>query len=162
MHWSNKKTKRKHRHLKRSKPKIWCQVYVLHAGDGLPRYVGQTTLVPEDRLKYHLNDVGKRRARKQRLSPVGTWISGLMASGRYPVLDIIDPNGIWDVSEAVWIDRLRRRGADLLNVLALVDGESDRWDRGCQLPGYPPLTDDPPKSLEEMDPLTAAFKAAMS
>lgn len=33
---------------------------------------------------------------------------------------MLDDQGTWDITEAVWIDRLTRDGADLLNVASRV------------------------------------------
>jgi hypothetical protein len=62
-----------------------------------------------------------RRNRGLRLSPVGAWLLALHAKDLQPKIVVIDNDAKWDISEAVWIDRLRREGAKLLNVASLVD-----------------------------------------
>jgi hypothetical protein len=109
---------KQHRSLRRKKPKTWCIVYILREAPGMPaRYVGQTRLDPAERLRWHLKDVRKRQEGSLRLSPVKAWIADLSAP---PIVEVLDANGIWDVSEAVWIDRLRTRGEPLLNVQSVV------------------------------------------
>jgi len=48
-----------------------------------------------------------------KLSPVESWIN----SGVEFSIRAIDENATWDVSEIIYIDRARRAGFDLLNVL---------------------------------------------
>ena len=55
-----------------------------------------------------------------KLSPVAQWLSELNLRSLAPVIRIIDKNAKWDISEAVWIDRLTREGAQLLNVASRV------------------------------------------
>lgn len=115
---SRKKALKAHRRLRR---KVWtkksCLVYVLREAPGMPiRYVGQTRVLETERLRWHIKAV----RRGKRTSPAMRWIAALLDQGITPTIEIIDRNGIWDVSEAVWIDRLRRGDADLLNVMSVV------------------------------------------
>jgi hypothetical protein len=63
-------------------------------------------------------------ARASSCAPVGAclwqWLRNVMAMGRTPIIEVIDPDGVWDTSEAVWIDRLIAAGHPLTNVLSLV------------------------------------------
>lgn len=106
-----------HRRLRRkSWSKNSCLVYVLReAIHKPPRYVGQTRAHESVRLHYHI-----KTAQTRPRSPVERWIASLLANGAAPIIEVIDRQGIWDISEAVWIDRLRSAGADLLNVLSVV------------------------------------------
>ena len=56
----------------------------------------------------------------RRLSMAQQWLRNVMAMGRTPIIEVIDPDGVWDTSEAVWIDRLIAAGHPLTNVLSLV------------------------------------------
>lgn len=105
----------------RKMPKTGCFVYILAENmEGVPVYVGQTRTALDVRLRNHLKDAVLRAEEKRSLSPVQKWIVNLIDSGSLPVIRMLDDRGIWDVTEAVWIDRYTRRGIDLLNVLARV------------------------------------------
>lgn len=82
-----------------------CLVYGMAADDGRIRYVGQTRMTLNRRLAYHFKNSTESN------SLVNRWLRG--AKG----VDIIllDDNATWDVSEILWIERLRLQGADLLN-----------------------------------------------
>lgn len=119
------KTKRKDRKnarkLRRRNGKSWCLVYILKAdAASSPVYVGQTRTLPDIRLAYHIEKLNCKMRNYQRLSPVEAWIANIIGSGRKPIIEVIDREGIWDISEAVWIDRLRSQGNALLNVLSVV------------------------------------------
>jgi hypothetical protein len=103
---------------KKRPTKTWCRVYVLREAEGKPiRYVGQTRLELQDRLRWHFKGIQEHRVNGWGLSKAQKWIASLPAP---PVIELIDAKGIWDISEAVWIDRLRTRGEPLLNVLSVV------------------------------------------
>lgn len=109
---SRRKLERKHRKLRRGKPKSWCFVYVLkEAIDSPPFYVGQTRCSLDRRLHFHL-----KNARQDRLSPCEKRVRELLEAGNQPIIEVIDSQGQWDISEAVWIDRLCGKGVQLLNV----------------------------------------------
>ncbi len=94
-----------------------CTIYSLRDPmTGALIYVGQTRSSIQERLRNHLKEV--QRGLGKSLSPVHTRIAQCLP--RLPVIETVDANGIWDVSEAVWIDRLRRDGHPLLNVLSVV------------------------------------------
>jgi hypothetical protein len=106
-----KRKLRRHAQIRRKKRKNWCQVYVLREKDGeTPFYVGQTRSLAEERLRWHVIE----------LSPVQRHIQAMRHAGNTPIIQIIDHEGQWDISEAVWIDRLIRDGAKLLNILSRV------------------------------------------
>lgn len=112
--------KKKSRRLKRTHSKTWCFVYVLREASGQPvRYVGQTRQTPEMRLWWHLKDLRRCKNQGLRLTPIKCWLDGL---GVPPVIEVIDHEGIWNISEAVWIDRYRRQGEPLLNIASVVAG----------------------------------------
>jgi hypothetical protein len=54
------------------------------------------------------------------LSPVQWRLQFLREQGIKAQIDIIDNHAKWDISEAVWIDRLRAQGMKLLNVASVV------------------------------------------
>lgn len=84
-----------------------CSVYGLMDGFGKIRYIGQTRSTLARRLELHFKDADKSN------SPVNRWLRG-----SYGVqIFMIDSNATWDVSEILYIDRYRREGHDLLNVL---------------------------------------------
>ena len=56
----------------------------------------------------------------KRLSPPQEWIKRPLEKGTKPVMTILEEKGVWDVTEAVWIDRLAHEGVHLLNIAARV------------------------------------------
>lgn len=115
---SKKVERRLDRRYRRKQAKNWCQIYVLREYAGGPiRYVGQTRQSAEMRLWWHFKDLKRCKETGRKLTPVKRWIDGLTSP---PVIDVIEPQGIWDISEAVWIDRLLQRGEPLLNMASLV------------------------------------------
>lgn len=116
MELSKRKQKRRHRAMRRGKPTAWCLVYCLKH-EGRIFYVGQTRQLPEQRLHWHLKDIRKRKAIGRSLSPAQRWLDSLSDK---PEITVLDRNGVWDISEAVWIDRCRRDGHPLLNVMSVV------------------------------------------
>ena len=107
-----------HRRLRRQKSKTWCQVYALREIEGGDiYYIGQTRTALAERLRWHYKAVARAQDKP---SPVQLWLSGILASGLGPTIDALDANGVWDVSEAVWIDRMRTAGHPLLNIAAVV------------------------------------------
>jgi hypothetical protein len=120
----NKRAKAAHRKLRKTKPKSWCLVYVLREFEGGPIYVvGQTRNSLEIRLSYYLTDIRRRNRLGKRLRPILRWFNGVLEKGKTPFIEAIDVNGIWDVSEIVWIDRLRSQGHPILNVQSVVESK---------------------------------------
>ncbi len=116
---SRRKSLKKHRRFRRAKSKNWCAVYTLREfEDGPPRYVGQTRQSPDERLRWHMKEVARRVSAGEGLSPVQLWIASRLPA--VPIMEVIDAEGIWDISEAVWIDRYSAKGHELLNVLSRV------------------------------------------
>lgn len=113
--------RQKLRKLRNNKPKSWCQIYGLRVGAGEYFYVGQTRLLLEQRLDWHFKAVRKKLRLGQTLSPAQKWIYMMMSIDAKITIDLIDGNGIWDISEAVWIDRLRAQGHPLRNVMSVID-----------------------------------------
>src|SRR5882724_8119516 len=96
------------RRERRAKPKTWCRVYVLRDRlDGPIRYVGQTRQSPEMRLHWHLKDIKRCKERGWTLTLVKQWIDSLDSP---PSIEVIVENATIDLTEAVWIDRLRQQG----------------------------------------------------
>lgn len=86
----------------------FCRVYGLMDYTGKIRYIGQTRCTLESRLKLHFEEASKNPK-----PALAQWLNGT-----YNVeIVMIDDNATWDVSEILWIDRYKRDGADLLNVL---------------------------------------------
>lgn len=84
-----------------------CHVYGLRDAFGRIGYVGQTRIDLKRRLRLHFRDAEKGK------TPVNKWINSTMGVEIF----MIDSNATWDVSEILWIDRYRREGHDLCNVL---------------------------------------------
>ena len=119
---SRNMTKRRHRSFRRKQPKTWCAVYTLRdPRDSKIFYVGQTRLHISERLRWHFKAVNKAINAGRRLSPVQKRLKELTAANLKPAAELLELYGRWDITEAVWIDRLRQRGETLLNVLSLVD-----------------------------------------
>jgi ABC-type xylose transport system substrate-binding protein len=118
---SNSWRKARHRRLRASKPRNWCLVYGLKSDpDGEFYYVGQTRSLPEVRLKHHIKQLTKDMRSGTRMSQAQQWLRNVLAMGRSPIIEVIDPNGVWDTSEAVWIDRLIAAGHPLTNIASRV------------------------------------------
>jgi hypothetical protein len=103
---SNSETRRALRQRRKIDRKL-CMVYGLIGADGAVRYIGQTRQSLAKRLGYHFREAKSGNGRLQK------WIR------QTPGVNIIciDSNATWDVSEILWIDRYRREGHDLLNVV---------------------------------------------
>jgi hypothetical protein len=56
----------------------------------------------------------------KKLSPVQIWIKSLTDAGFEPDLVLLEEKGVWDITEAVLIDRFTREGTVLLNVASRV------------------------------------------
>lgn len=109
------------RRVRRSKAKSWCLVYALREAEGMPiKYVGQTRILPANRLRFHIKAATERVQKRERLSPVQGWVHSLLLAGKEPVIEVLDGNGVWDVSEAAWIERLIAGGERLLNVSSVL------------------------------------------
>jgi len=110
------KQRKAQRRARRKRGKSWCRVYYLCGADMAPRYVGQTRQILSDRLKWHFKDLAKSN------SPLYRWLR------EQPLeqVDIVelDGEGVWDVSEVIWIERLTARGESLLNATR---GGRDNW-----------------------------------
>jgi hypothetical protein len=103
---------------KKKSSTTWCRVYALREAEGKPiRYIGQTRLGLHERLRWHFKGIKERQENGLALSKAQKWIARLPTP---PVIELIDGKEIWDISEAVWIDRLRTRGEPLLNVKSVV------------------------------------------
>lgn len=97
-----------------------CIVYCLRDLSGAVRYVGQTRSSAEQRLKWHFKEIDRKSARNESLSPAQKWLRDLRTIGATPAMEVLSYNGLWDATEAVWIDRMRARGEPLLNVAGFV------------------------------------------
>jgi hypothetical protein len=118
---SNRWRKSQQRRLERTKPRNWCLVYGLKSeAGGQFYYVGQTRSQPETRLKQHIKQIEKDTRAGLRLSMAQQWLRNVLIVGRSPIIEVIDHDGVWDTSEAVWIDRLIAAGHPLTNVLSRV------------------------------------------
>jgi hypothetical protein len=130
MQGSRNKVRRQHRRFRRKQSKSWCLVYVLREAPGKPVvYVGQTRQAPSERLWWHFKAIRQHEARGQPLTRLMKWIRSRPAP---PIIEVIDDNGIWDVSEAVWIDRLRKQGEPLFNIMSVVKSRvraSPKWNQ---------------------------------
>lgn len=118
------KTLLRRKAARKAKKVLWnsCRVYTLRdPRDNSIHYVGQTRHFDvKSRLTTHLRKLETERRCKKKLNPCQVWISSLLEAGMAPEIHIIDNTGIWDVTEAVWIDRLLREGHPLKNVAGIV------------------------------------------
>lgn len=118
---SRRKALKRHGSRRRRAAKNWCQIYILQEAPGMPaHYVGQTRQLPAERLRWHFKELERQKATGRRLTGRFKWLDDLQKRGISPTIDVIDDSGIWDISEAVWIDRLLRDGHPLLNVASVV------------------------------------------
>jgi len=88
--------------------------------NGNIRYVGQTMLPIKERLSWHFKGLRQKIRRGLRLSPAERWLDAELEKNHPPTIHMLDERGQWDISEAVWIDRLRHQGHKLLNVQSVV------------------------------------------
>ena len=81
------------------------------------RYIGQTTMHPEERLSAQIGEATRSTPRR----PVGKWLRKLTAAGIRPTVVALeaDDDSEIDAREIAWIAEGRRQGWRLLNV---VDG----------------------------------------
>ena len=88
-------------------------IYVLSGADGV-RYVGQTVLSAEMRLRYHLTDAKKAPINQRR-----QWVLAQSAAGRLSIAVVrtVDRMGA-DEAERAAILEYRALGHDLLNIRA--------------------------------------------
>jgi hypothetical protein len=93
-----------------------CKVYLLiDPRTGEKKYIGQTRCHERTRLKFHYKEMRRAEFQKRSLRPVHAWLLELANAGFKPTIEILDDNGLWDIAEAVWIDRLTNEGCQLLN-----------------------------------------------
>lgn len=102
---SKRSLRRRQKRTIRHGTKLSCFVYALTDEAGAIRYVGQTRQPLQDRLRWH-----HRRARPDG-APVQRWLCDAK-----PTIVMLDRTATWDVSEILWIEKLRRAGERLLNV----------------------------------------------
>ena len=89
-----------------------CTIYALCDADDKIRYIGQTKNLGL-RMKFYKKAV--RAGVVERMSPVERWLWHEKQSGRPMNVKVITDQGVWDVSEIVWIERAKAAGHDLLN-----------------------------------------------
>ena len=83
-------------------------IYVLKCPDsGAVRYVGKTNNIKK-RMSSHLSTRSRLRSSR--------WIQKLIASGKKPVIDVIEETFDWENRERYWIAFYRSSGCDLLNI----------------------------------------------
>lgn len=118
---STKELKRQARRARRLNSQSWCLVYGLSEAPGMPiKYIGQTRSDPELRRRWHMKLAMQRVHRGERMSAVEGWVHSLIEAGKEPHIEVLDRNGVWDLSEAAWIERSIAGGARLLNVASVV------------------------------------------
>jgi hypothetical protein len=116
-----RKAKRARRRARGERIGRSCVIYALYdennRGNGF-RYVGQTKLrKPENRVRSHFRDIKRKQAKGEGLTRSQEWMREVgQSSIGFAVLEF---NGQMDISEAVWIDRLRRSGSKLLNIASV-------------------------------------------
>lgn len=108
---SNKDLQRRNRRHRKALTKTGCTVYGLRAkSDGVTMYVGQTRCLLEKRLRFHVRKLsgGKTNLYK--------WWRWRIQEGDAVEIFALDEQAIWDVSEIIWIERLRAHGNPLTNM----------------------------------------------
>lgn len=108
---SNKDLKRRERRLRKRLTKNGCVVYGLRAkSDGVTMYVGQTRCLLAKRYRYHLLKLSAGKTNLYR------WWRWRLEDGDTVEIFSLDDNGVWDVGEVLWIERLRAAGCPLTNM----------------------------------------------
>lgn len=114
-------SRKEHVAYKRSQPRNWCYIYALReASSEQYRYVGQTQVHPLKRLHLHFKHVEAALRTSSNLAPVCRWLADCRKARNTVAIELLDLEGIWNISEGVWIDRLRFLGHPLLNVQSVV------------------------------------------
>ncbi len=98
------------RFLKPPKSRSKVKVYGLHGADGQVMYVGQTRCKLSVRLKWHMKHLNKRN------TDVYRWMRWRIAAGEAIEIRMLEPHAVWDVSEVIWIERLKAKGIPLTNM----------------------------------------------
>ena len=73
--------------------------------DGI-RYIGKTVVSPNTRLRQHINNANRKKARGERTNHKDNWVLSLVAVGLEPqltVLETVPPEGDWAEVEIRWI-----------------------------------------------------------
>ena len=100
------------------KDKKLCTVYGLFDPDTDElRYIGQTRLSLNRRLKYHRLDAERQAKFRDRMTPVCGWIYDLSIEGKKPKIHPLSENATWDISEILLIADAKSKGVKLLNIL---------------------------------------------
>jgi hypothetical protein len=108
---SNKDLKRRERRHRKRLTKTGCTVYGLRAkSDGVTMYVGQTRCILAKRLRFHVRKISTGTTRLYQ------WWRWRLQDGDAVEIFTIDDNATWDVSEVIWIERLRAAGNPLTNM----------------------------------------------
>lgn len=129
------RARKRDRSFRRKQSKTWCRVYVIRAHkDGPVRYVGQTRQSVEMRLWWHFKEIRRCHERGQKLNDFKLWLEGLTEP---PFIEAIDEDGVIDISEAVWIDRLRRQGESLFNKASVIPDKPKLPVKPLPVPAIP-------------------------
>ena len=100
-----------------------CTVYAVREWPGGPIvYIGQTRQPIEKRLEDHYREMYRKVDAKENLYGFHRWLSDHM---NQPHIEVIQVDAEWHTAEAVWIDRARKAGHQLLNVASVVEKEFD-------------------------------------
>lgn len=100
-----------------------CTVYGLYSSaDERIRYVGQTTGDVATRVRKH---VAKALRKTTKPTHREAWIRKVVASGAKVKWVVLQQTAIWNKDEILWIRKLRRRGADLVNATRGGEGMLD-------------------------------------
>jgi hypothetical protein len=108
---SNKDLKRRERRHRKLLTKTGCTVYGLRAkSDGVTMYVGQTRCLLAKRFRFHLRKISTGKTRLYQ------WWRWRLQDGDAIEIFSLDDNATWDVSEVIWIERLKAAGNPLTNM----------------------------------------------
>jgi hypothetical protein len=104
-----KQKKYRKKHLPR---KTDCLIYAVLDEQKTIRYCGQTRCIPEKKRQWLI-----KSAKRNPKTPFHAWLLAQIEHETPWSITILDRNGTWDVSEILWIHKLREEGYPLLNVL---------------------------------------------
>ncbi len=108
-----KRLERKRRQeFRRALGKLGCLIYVVTDENDNIRYCGQTRCQPDKKVGWLL-----KGAQKNPNTPFHRWLLAQESAKLKWRVQVVDHDGRWDVSEILWIERLRNAGHPILNVL---------------------------------------------
>ncbi len=90
-----------------------CVVYGIYDSENRLKYIGQTRCTLDKRMNFFYKKINNKIRKNIKLSPIEDWLR----TAKNIEIRVIVPNGTWDISEILEIDKAKKNGIDLLNVV---------------------------------------------